>query len=299
MKNFIKELKAKGIECYEDYSVKHLTSFKIGGKAEGYAVARDMAELIYLVRVLKKYKKKIMVVGRWSNLLVNDGKINIIFISLKGDFEKVNIKEETVYAGAGIKMHQLLEQLARFELSGLEFTAGIPGSLGGAIYMNAGIRAKSMADVIDFVYVMDRMGKIKKIENKKCRFAYRYSIFQVTKDIILGAEFKGLIKRDRYEMLSEIKAKIDNRKKKHPLNFPSAGSVFKNGKNYSSGEIIEKAGLKGLRIGGAKVSEKHANFIINAHNATFEDVSELIKKVKKEVKRKSKIKLEEEIIYVK
>jgi len=299
MKNYIKELKKQGIECYENYNVKHMTSYKIGGIADGYVVVKDMAELIYVLRVLKKNRKKFMAVGRWSNLLVSDAKINMVFVSLKGDFEKVNITEDTAYAGAGIKMHELLEQLARYELSGLEFTAGIPGSLGGAVYMNAGIRSKSMADVIDCVYAMDRLGKLKKIENKKCKFSYRHSIFRDNNDIIVGAEFKGLVKRDRYEMLSEIKTRIDNRKKKHPLNYPSAGSVFKNGKNYSSGEMIDKAGLKGISIGGARVSEKHANFIINAHNATFDDVSKLIKKVKAEVKKKLKIKLEEEIIYIK
>jgi len=250
--------------------LKNYTTFRIGGRAKYFFVARKKEDLIKAILVAKKFKLPFFILGSGSNLLISD----------KG-YEGLVIKTGT--------------PLSLYVFKGLEWAAGIPGTIEGAVYGNAGAFGKSMKDAVKSVEVFDtKTGKIEIFKNKDCKFGYRSSIFKKKKNLIILSVKIKTKKSDP----QKIKQYLDYRKKTQPLNLPSAGSVFKNPKGVFAAELIEKCSLKGKKIGNVKISEKHANFIINLGKAKAKDIRKLIDLIKKRVKKKFKTKLEEEIQYL-
>jgi len=258
------------MEFQKNVSLKNYTTFKIGGRAKYFFIAKKKEDLIKAVATAKKLKLPFFVLGSGSNLLVSD----------QG------------FKGLVIKYGQ---PLSSYVSKGLEWAIGIPGTVQGAVCGNAGAFKKSMKDVVEKVEVFDaKTGKIKFFKNKDCQFSYRNSIFKKNKNlIVLSVKIKP-----KKSNIKKIKQYLNYKKERQPLNCPSAGSIFKNPSGFSAGELGEKCGLKGKRIGQAKISEKHTNFIVNLGNARAKDVKKLINLIKKEVKKKFKINLEEEIQFL-
>ncbi len=300
MSGFYSDLKAAGIKYIKDFSLKEKANFRIGGKAECYLKAENTVALAGVVKAAGAAKKEMFVMGNLTNVLISDGKLKKVFIELKGDFTAVRSEGVVrVFAGAGAKMNAVLGFLIRKGLKGMEFMAGIPGTVGGAVYMNAGAFGKSISPLITRVYYMDKKGKCGVLTDIKKGFSYRHSVFQENGFIITGAEFK-LKKGKPAEIKKEMAEIIKQRHAKHPWKAYCAGSFFKNGKDYTAGKLIEQAGFKGRKVGGAKISEMHGNFLINdTGKASCKDVMKLAAIVKKEVYKKFKVRLEEEVRVIK
>jgi UDP-N-acetylmuramate dehydrogenase len=271
------------------------TTFKIGGEAEYFLEVERKEELIKAIELSKEINLPVFILGRGSNLLVSDEGFKGLV--LKIDFNEIEIEENSVICGAGVSLSELLKRLTEEGLSGLEWAAGIPGTVGGAIRGNAGAFEGSMSDCIREIEALEINPeiRIKKYNKEESKFNYRSSIFKNKKDIVIINALFELEKGNREKIKKDIEKYLNYRKEKHPLSFPSAGSIFKNPVDNSAANLIDKSGLKGEQIGGAKVSEKHANFIVNSGEAKAEDVLELIALVKKRVKKKFGIELEEEI----
>lgn len=271
---------------------KH-TSFKIGGPAEIFVKINNVEELKLIIKISKQAEVPITVVGNGSNLLVSDDGIRGIV--LKIEFDKIEIEESgKLKVGSGVKLAFLAQKCLKEKLEGVEFASGIPGTIGGAIRMNAGAHGSEMKDIVKKITCMTRDGKIQVISNEEAKFEYRNSIFSQNDYIILEAEIQ--LKKGNPE---EIRSKMDEyatyRKEKQPIEYPSAGSTFKRGNDFITAKLIDECGLKGYQIGGAQVSEKHAGFIINKENATAEDVKQLMKYVEEQVYNKFGKKIEPEI----
>ena len=281
------------IEVKEDYPVKNLTSFKIGGIVEKLYYPKNQQEMIYL---LKKLNAPI-IIGNWSNVLISSDGIqgNVICTSKLNNIE---IEDTKVIAECGVKGPALAKIASENELSGFEFMAGFPGSIGGNIYMNASAHQQSISDFLVRIDVFDTSKKeVFTIEKKTLKFAYRSSILQRRPYILLSAEF-DLPKAKKNQILSVIKKNLLFRRTYQPsLSKPNAGSVFKNPEDMSAGRLLDSAGVKKLEVGDAKIWKKHANFIVNTGNATSTDVLELMFKMYTAVKEKHSIKLEPEIKY--
>lgn len=294
LENFMQIVPKEKLKMKEP--MKKHTSFKIGGDAD-YFIKVDSVSL--LKDIVKEAKEiPIFVMGNGSNLLVRDKGIRGIVLQI--DLKEIEIeKKEDVFqvrVGAGVPLSGLAYQLWDKGISGLEFASGIPGTIGGAIRMNAGAYGTEMKDIVVNTTYMDRKGNIKTLENREQEFEYRHSIFCKKNWIILGCTLQ--LKKGNKE---EIKAKMDDyknlRKEKQPTE-PSAGSTFKRGKNFITAALIDECSLKGMRIGDAEVSTKHAGFIINKGNASAEDVLTLVKQIKEQVKKQKgkEIELEIEVI---
>ena len=277
--------------------MKNHTSFKIGGPAEFYIKITSIKELQKILEFAKKEKIKITILGNGSNVLVSDSGIKGIVIRTNLKEIKIEPKEHNkieITVDDATPIGFLAQKLLKEEITGFEEISGIPGTIGGAILMNAGAHGKEMKDIVTEITAIDYNGKIHKFTNEQAKFTYRNSIFSSGKYIILQAKIileKGNAK--------EIKAKMDEyaqfRKEKQPIEYPSAGSTFKRGTDFITAKLIDDAGLKGYTIGGAKVSEKHAGFIINTGNATAQDVLDLAKYVTDKVYEKFGKKIEFEI----
>ena len=277
--------------------MKNHTSFKIGGPAEFYIKIKSIKELQKILEFAKKEKIKITILGNGSNVLVSDSGIKGIVIRTNLKEIKIEPKEQNkieITVDDATPIGFLAQKLLKEEITGFEEISGIPGTIGGAILMNAGAHGKEMKDIVTEITAIDYNGKIHKFTNEQAKFTYRNSIFSSGKYIILQAKIileKGNAK--------EIKAKMDEyaqfRKEKQPIEYPSAGSTFKRGTDFITAKLIDDAGLKGYTIGGAKVSEKHAGFIINTGNATAQDVLDLAKYVTNKVYEKFGKKIEFEI----
>lgn len=279
---------------YNEPMKKH-TSFKIGGPAECFIKAQKIEEIQEILKLVKENNIPLKIIGNGSNLLVKDEGIKGIV--LKIDIKKIEIQENNVTVGSGVKLGELAQKLLREELAGFEFASGIPGTIGGAIRMNAGAHGSEMKDIVKTVTYMDRDGEIHKIKNEEAKFEYRNSRFSKEDNIILETELE-LEKGNKEEIQAKMTEYADFRKEKQPIEYPSAGSTFKRGSDFITAKLIDECGLKGYQIGGAQISEKHAGFIINKENATAEDVIKLIEYTKEQVYNKfgKKIELEVEII---
>ena len=281
--------------------MKNHTSFKIGGPAEFYIKITSIKELQKILEFAKKEKIKITILGNGSNVLVSDSGIKGIVIRTNLKEIKIEPKEQNkieITVDDATPIGFLAQKLLKEEITGFEEISGIPGTIGGAILMNAGAHGKEMKDIVTEITAIDYNGKIHKFTNEQVKFTYRNSIFSSGKYIILQAKIileKGNAK--------EIKAKMDEyaqfRKEKQPIEYPSAGSTFKRGTDFITAKLIDDAGLKGYTIGGAKVSEKHAGFIINKGDATAQDVLDLAKYVTDKVYEKFGKKIEFEIKFLK
>ena len=278
-----------------DEPMKKYTSFKIGGPAECLVKVQKIEEIQEILKLVKENKIPLKIIGNGSNLLVKDEGVKGIV--LKIDIKKIEIQGNNVTVGSGIKLGELAQKLLREELAGFEFAAGIPGTIGGAIRMNAGAHGSEMKDIVKTVTYMDRNGEIHKIKNEDAKFEYRNSRFSKEDNIILETELE-LEKGNKEEIQAKMTEYANFRKEKQPIEYPSAGSTFKRGTDFITAKLIDECGLKGYQIGGAQISEKHAGFIINKENATAEDVIKLIEYTKEQVYNKfgKKIELEVEII---
>ena len=295
-KEFMKGL--QNILCGEaiflNEDMRNHTSFKIGGPAEVFLEVNTSEELLKVADYCKKEGVNFFVIGNGSNLLVSDEGVEGVIIHLSGKLAGARVEGDIVRAGAGLSLAALAAFTVEEELSGLEFAAGIPGSVGGAIYMNAGAYGGEMKDVVTGVYmVVD--GELKHFSVAEMDFSYRHSkVSELKNAVVVAAEFK--LEKGKKE---DIQAKIDElnakRREKQPLEYPSAGSTFKRPETGYASQLIEEAGLKGTRIGGAEVSKKHSGFIINVDNATAKDVKELIACVQKVVDEKSGVMLYPEV----
>lgn len=298
MNNFILELEKLNLEKIEkDISLSTLTTYKTGGIAKLVVYPNNINNLKQMLKLIHKYNIKYFILGKGSNTLFSDKEFNGVIIKL----DKLNnfkIKQTELYVESGMILSKLVQASVKNELTGLEFAIGIPGTIGGAIYMNAGAYGNNMSNIVKSVIVLNEKFQIKEIPLEKLKFDYRYSIFQDNKNLICVAANIKLEHGNHDEIASKIKENLLKRKNSQPLEYPSAGSVFRNPKGNYAGKIIEELGLKGKIIGGAEISTKHANFIINKNNASSSDILNLIKLVQKEVKDKYKIdlKLEQQLV---
>lgn len=277
-------------------SMKKHTSFKVGGNAKYFITATQVKDIKSVLKLAKEENIQIFILGNGSNVLFKEEKYNGIVLQIKLD--NIQIKNDRVIIEAGVKNAIIARKLLEKELSGFEFAAGIPGTIGGAIRMNAGAYGGEMKDIVTSVTYLDyETLQIKEITNEECNFSYRHSIFCENKNVIVSTTLK-LQKSNKTEIETKMNEYMESRKEKQPLEYPSAGSTFKRGKDFMTAKLIDECGLKGYQIGGAQVSEKHAGFIINKDNATATDIIELIEYVKKTVYEKTgkNIELEIEII---
>ena len=290
----LKKLKCGKI--YEDVDLKKITSYKLKGKAKCVIIPNDQKGLINLFDYIKKNNLKYKIIGGGSNLIF-DGDYDGILIRLD-KFDHLKIEDTKIVVGAGYNLIRLALKCARNSLTGLEFATGIPGTVGGAIVNNAGAYKSDMGYIVEEVLVITPELEIKKLYNRDLNFHYRTSFFKENEDyIILQATI--VLKRGKKDAIMAV---IEDRKKRRlmsqPLDFPSAGSVFRNPVNNFAGKLIEDIGYKGKIEGGAKVSEKHANFIINTGDATGKNIIKLIDEIKEKVKKEYDIDLilEQEIV---
>lgn len=295
MKKIIEEIKRLNIETIkEGESLSKYTTFKIGGPARVLIEAKSDEEVLKLVRLFDEMKEDYLIIGNGSNLLITDAGIERPVIVLDKNFLNITtIDEVTLYAEAGASLKSLANKALELGLGGLEAISGIPGTVGGAVYMNAGAYGSEIKDVVTKIRYI-KNDSIAELDASEANFAHRRSIFQDKGYIILGAYFK-LEKKDKKDIEEEQRDYTQRRKDKQPLGYPSAGSVFKRPEGYFASKLIEDAELKGLSVGGAMVSKKHSGFIINTGNASFDDVVTLIEKVKAIVQEKFAVSLEEEI----
>ena len=277
-----------------DKETKALSSMKTGGIAKTIYFPENTEELVAIITKLKDENKKYVILGNASNVLLPDEQLDIPLIVTTKMTGVEFLNETTVFAQAGVSFTKLAFDVCKTGLSGLEFAYGIPGTVGGAVYMNAGAYGGETKDVVKSVLVLDKDGKISDISKDDCGFDYRKSIFQNDEYVILGAVFE-LCKSNADECVKQAKEFMQKRIDKQPLEYPSCGSTFKRPEGYFAGALIEEAGLKGFSIGGAQVSEKHAGFVINKDNATTNDVLKLMRYIREKIKEQKGVTLEEEI----
>lgn len=277
--------------------IKKCTTYKVGGHALALVSPYTISDLQHLLSLLKKEKMKYKVIGFGSNLIFNDGLYNGILIRLD-NLDGLTIRDRVVTVGSGYSLMKLSLKTARLGLSGLEFASGIPGSIGGAIFMNAGAYNSDMGYVVRSIRVLTPELEVKTMYNYDLDFHYRSSFLQKNPGYIC-LEAKIILKHGNIDEITEL---ISNRRKRRletqPLEYPSAGSVFRNPEGMSAWSLIEEVGYKGKHIGDAYVSEKHANFIINKGHATGEDVKQLITDIREKVKKEKGItlKIEQEFV---
>ncbi|MBQ8861050.1 MAG: UDP-N-acetylmuramate dehydrogenase [Ruminococcus sp.] len=286
-----------GFSYIENEPLKKHTSFKIGGEAEMFVTVSNIEQLKAVIKACKDSGIKLFVIGKGSNLLISDNGMKGVVLSLDGEFKNISIEENRIVSGAGVNLARLCNFALDNSLSGLEFAYGIPGSVGGAAYMNAGAYGGEMKDVITSVTHITSDGDVVTLSKEQLDLSYRHSVYKTTDDIILFVTME--LEKGESEAIKEKMDDFMNRRKtKQPLEFPSAGSVFKRPEGNFAGTLIEQCGLKGKTIGGAQVSEKHAGFIINVGGATCEDVLNLVSFVQDTVKEQTGYFLEREIIYI-
>ncbi|MBQ9096774.1 MAG: UDP-N-acetylmuramate dehydrogenase [Clostridia bacterium] len=273
---------------------KH-TTFKIGGAADIFVTPETKEDLIGIIEFCKEENIPVTVVGNGSNLLVSDDGIDGVVICTE-KINYVNLEKDIITSGAGAFLAVVANTAAKAELAGLEFAAGIPGTVGGGAFMNAGAYGGELKDVIETVTALDKDGNVKVFDNADCRFGYRTSIFGEGY-VILEINFR-LKKGNKEKILDTMKDLSQKRRDKQPLEYPSAGSTFKRPEGHFAGKLVEDAGLKGYSIGGAQVSEKHSGFVINKGAATAKDVLDLVGYIKIQVKEKFDVELQEEIKFI-
>ena len=277
---------------------KH-TSFKIGGPAECFIKAQNIEQLKNILEYAKKENIKLTIIGNGSNILVSDQGIQGIVLKIDTEKLEEKIEDEKIIltVGSGVKLGALAQKCLKEEITGLEFASGIPGTIGGAIRMNAGAHGREMKDVIKTVKCLDYYGNEKTFTNEEMNFGYRTSILKTEKYIVTEVEIE-LDKGNSEEIKEKMDMYKEKRKNSQPLEYPSAGSTFKRGEDFITAKLIDEAGLKGTKVGDAEVSRKHGGFIINKGNATASDILELVQIIKNKIyeKYQKKIELEVEVL---
>lgn len=277
-----------------DEEMSRHTTFRIGGKADAFVRAQNALEIEKIIDYCAETDTPYMIMGNGSNMLVSDKGIRGVVIHIGSNMSKCSIEGDEVYAEAGILMSALAKKILEAELTGFEFAAGIPGTLGGGIYMNAGAYGGELKNILRSVTFICPDGTIKTETADKLDLGYRRSLFMNGKYIILSCRMK--LEKGVYDEIKERMAELNARRAdKQPLSMPSAGSTFKRPEGYFAGKLIQDAGLMGYSIGGAMVSGKHAGFVVNKGGASAKDVLDLIKYIQKTVKDKFGVELEPEV----
>lgn len=280
-------------QIYKDEPMSRHTTFRIGGKAD-VLVMPTLDQIANVMELCNEHQVPVTMIGNGSNLLVGDKGIRGLVMELGRPAEEVSIFQECMEVGAGTLLSKATSEAAKAGLSGLEFAAGIPGSLGGAVVMNAGAYGGEMKDVIQSVIVLTQEGKQKKLSLSELQLGYRHSCIQENGYIVLQA--KLLLHKSEEAKIREAMADYRERRvSKQPLEYPSAGSTFKRPEGYFAGKLIDDAGLRGYQVGGAQVSEKHCGFVVNKGNATAADVCQLIKDVQDKVFEQFQVRIEPEV----
>ncbi len=277
-----------------DEPMRNHTSFKVGGPADIIAIPQSIEEIQDTVKFCKKNNIPYFIMGNGSNLIVRDKGMRGVVVKIGDEFKNVIIKGNTVIAQAGVLLSTLSKKIMAERLKGFEFASGIPGTLGGAVTMNAGAYGGEMKNVIKNVKVLDEKGEMLDLSLEELNLGYRSSIIQTKGYIVLEVTME-LEKGDYNEILEITKDLTKRRTTKQPLHLPSAGSVFKRPEGYYAGKLIQDSGLKGQKVGGAQVSELHSGFIVNYDNATAKNVLDLISLVQKTVKEKFGVDLQTEV----
>lgn len=290
--------KEKEIPVLWEEPMKHYTSFQIGGPASAVCIPKNREQLSCLLSFLRKMQINHWFVGNGSNLLISDEGLKGVVILLDSDFDgEILISNAVLEAPAGKKLSSVCAAACRAELTGLEFAWGIPGSVGGAVYMNAGAYGGEMKDRLIWVEYLDLDGNIQRVPAEKLNLSYRHSCFMEQKYqgvCIIKAAF-SLEKGEQAAIQAEMDRIIGQRKEKQPLDLPSAGSTFKRPQGAYAAQLIDQCGLRGFSVGGAQVSTKHTGFVVNIGGATCQDVLELARQVKECVKEKTGFELEMEV----
>ncbi|MBR4944587.1 MAG: UDP-N-acetylmuramate dehydrogenase [Peptococcaceae bacterium] len=280
----------------EQELMRNHTTWRIGGPADRLVQPESAEELQEAIQKAKADGMPWYVIGGGSNLLVADEGITGTVIQLGGSLTGLQITDNYIVAEAGVPLPFLARKAAEHGLSGLEFAAGIPGSVGGAVVMNAGAYQGQVSNVIRQVTCCDSSGQFITLDNEECLFSYRNSRFKHDKDLVIVSVKMELVPGEKEEILEQMKKNTESRNAKQPVEYPNAGSIFKNPAGDAAGRLIELIGAKGWRQGDAMVSEKHSNFIVNLGAATCEDVLRLIERVKQAVYNETGVLLEEEIL---
>lgn len=298
----LKEILGEEQVLPEEPMSQHIT-FRVGGPAEWFVRVSTTEQLKQVIALCKEQEEPYFVIGNGSDLLVSDSGVRGVVIRLTGEFEEITAKENVnegmceICAGAGGLLATLSLRAGKKGFTGLEFANGIPGTVGGAVLMNAGAYGGEIKDTIVAADVMTKEGEVRRLGKEELQLSYRHSAMMESGDIILKAYFT-LTVRPKLQIFAIMESYRKARQEKQPLEYPSAGSTFKRPVGYFAGKLIQDAGLQGYRVGGAMVSTKHAGFVINAGGATADEVYRLIQHIKKTVKEKFQVELEPEVRFL-
>lgn len=281
------------LQVLKDEPMSRHTTFRIGGPAD-YFVCPDREQIAEVLAVAKKCGMAITVIGNGSNLLVGDKGIRGLVVEIGSAMNQITVDKEHIKAGAGALLSQVAAKAAAAELGGMEFAAGIPGSVGGAVTMNAGAYGGEMKDILRTVTVLTPEGELKTLDVSEMDISYRHSCVPEQQYIVLEAEIELGYKPEE-EIRAQMEELRNKRIEKQPLEYPSAGSTFKRPEGYFAGKLIMDAGLRGYRVGDAQVSEKHCGFVINRKNASAQEVRQLMQDVQDKVKAQFGVMLEPEV----
>jgi len=287
------ELAIKGRIARNEPMARH-TTWRIGGPADLFVEPWGVDDLTCVLEFVRRHNLPLTVIGNGSNVLVGDGGIRGVVVKIGHGMSRIKVEGTSIRAEAGAKLAQVESAALKAGLGGLEFAVGIPASIGGAVLMNAGANGRSIGELVDQVTIVYYDGRLCRKSSKECAFGYRHSQLQMEPAIVVEAILQCYPKSQNL-IREEMNTYMQKRKNTQPLEYPSAGSVFKNPPGDAAGRLIDLAGAKGMSVGGAQVSEKHANFIINRGTATARDVRELIAKVRALVKEKFNVDLELEV----
>ena len=298
MENIIKYIKDNNLGTMStNISLTKLTTYKCGGNLKLLVKPKDIESLIKVIKIIKEQGIKFKILGKGSNVIFSNKEYDGVIIKLDS-LNKCTFKDEYIDCEAGHGLIDLSIKASNNSLTGLEFASGIPGTIGGAVFMNAGAYNSDMGYIVKEVTILDEEYNIKVLTNKEMKFHYRTSYLKQNPNLICLSVKIKLVKGKEHLIKEVMKDRLKRRKESQPLNYPSAGSVFRNHENIPAGKLIENAGLKETKIGGAIVSKKHANFILNSGGATGEDIRNLINLVRKKVKEEYSIDLvlEQELV---
>lgn len=298
MQQVISELKAADVgEVLLNETLAGYTTWKIGGPADVLLIPHSKEQLVQAVRLLHQSKVPWTTLGRGSNMLVSDKGIRGVVIRLGNELNQIRLEDNLIYAGASYSFIKLSVMAGKQGLTGLEFAGGIPGTVGGAVYMNAGAHGSDVSRILKSAEVLRETGELVQMQAKDLKYSYRHSILQEEQGLVTEAVFE-LAFGDRKEIAAAMATYKDRRIKTQPLQLPCAGSVFRNPDNHHAAKLIQDAGLKGLRVGGAEVSTQHANFIVNTGKAKASDVLTLMEQVQHTVSEQYGILLVPEVLVV-
>lgn len=282
--------RSNNIEMYEDISLKKYNTYRLDVKCDYLVFPKDIDEVVKLISFLKENNYKYLVLGNGSNVIFKNNRYNGVVIKLS-KLDKIEFDGDKVVVGAGVSLSKLANMAINNSLSGLEFSVSIPGEIGASVSMNAGAYNESFSDVFVSAKVLTPKLEIIELTNEDMDFSYRNSFIKKNKDYIVLEVVLKLKPGNKEEMNAVIEKRFEKRKATQPLEYPSAGSVFRNPEGMYAGKLIEDANLKGYSIGGAMISDMHANFIVNKDNATGEDIINLINLAKDKVKENNNIDL--------